>query len=254
METRQAKPPKQANLSNPRQRMRDLAGVELCRRSAHYFIFDSGVVKTKDEHDLHNPSKTFPQTAYHRALLDMLLVSGRVIKPEDAYYLNDLPAEWKQQLYSTGSLFVEKSRQVMATWITCAYLTWRARFKPHQLILVQSKKEEDAAMLVFTKDALTARMSFIEHNLPKYMQVLDFSRNASYAHLYYKNGSHVWGIPQGAEVIRSNTPSVLFSDEAAFQEAFDGAYTSAKPALMGGGQMIAVSSANPGGFQSIVEG
>ena len=96
----------------------------------------------------------------HCSLLDCLLVSGRLLPPADAKYAIEAghSETWLTALGTSGILMVEKSRQVMATWICCAYLLWRAKFRDHQLILVQSKKEEDAANLVFNGEAWVARI------------------------------------------------------------------------------------------------
>ena len=149
--------------------------------------------------------------------------------------------------------FVEKSRHVFATWLVLLYLHWRAKFRPHQLIIVQSKREDDAANLVFNKEPHIGRMSFVEVHLPQHLRTMQFPGGGAYGHLYHPNGSHVWAIPEGADIIRSNNPSVVFSDEAAFQPEFGNAYTAAIPAIKGGGQLIGVSSANPGEFQTLVE-
>ena len=148
---------------------------------------------------------------------------------------------------------VEKSRQVMATWLCCAYLLWRAKFRDHQLLLVQSKKEEDAANLVFNGEAWVSRISFMETNLPQHLRTVRFPKGASYAQLRFENGSRIWGIPEGGDIIRSNTASVIFSDEAAFQPEFGNAFTAALPAIKGGGSYVAISSAEPGSFADLVE-
>ena len=144
----------------------DQIEFERCRRDPHYFIFEQ--VRTKDEHDAADPVKRFPDHLYLRSLLDCLLVSGRLLPPADAKYAIEAghSETWLTAPGTSGILMVEKSRQVMATWICCAYLLWRAKFRDHQLILVQSKKEEDAANLVFNGEAWVARMSFMEVNLP----------------------------------------------------------------------------------------
>jgi len=77
---------------------------------------------------------------------------------------------------------------------------------------------------------------------------------SKYCHLYFPNGSHILGIPEGGHIIRSHNPSVLFSDEAAFQPEFGKAYTAALPAITHGGQLIVVSSAEVSEFQQLVEG
>jgi len=229
---------------------------EKCRRDAHFFIFKSGVLRTKDEHDLLHPTKTLPHEEYLRVLLDFLLVSGRMIQPRNAQWALErgYEMEFLDHLFKTCILFIEKSRQLMATWIVCCYLLWRARSYPHQLILVQSKREDDAANLVFTKEPTMARMSFLESTLPEPLRLVTWPRGGSYGHLYFPNGSHVWAIAEGGSIVRSNTPSVLFSDEAAYQDDFDAAYTAAIPAISGGGQGIFISSANPGSFCDLVEG
>lgn len=229
---------------------------EKCRRSAHFFIFEGGFLFTKDEHDLVQPTKPVPDDLYLRTMLDCMLVSGRLIRPQDAVWAlrGNCSLDFLSHLSRSSLLFVEKSRQVMMTWLSCCYLLWRARSFKHQLILVQSKREDDAASLVFTKEPTMARMSFLESNLPEPLRMVQWPRGGSYGHLYFPNGSHVWAIPEGGEIIRSNTPSVVFSDETAFQPEFGHAYTAALPAIAGGGQGIFISSANPGEFCDLVEG
>jgi hypothetical protein len=231
----------------------DQLDFERCRREAAHFVFER--VMTKDEHDLEHAIKPFPDHPYLRSLLDALLVSGRLMPPEEALAAraaghSDL---WLHSLATSGLLLVEKSRQVMATWLCCAYLLWRAKFRPHQLILVQSKKEEDAANLVFAKEAWQARISFMETHLPKHLQTCIWPRAGSYAQLSFPNGSRLWGIPEGGDIIRSNTASVIFGDEAAFQPEFGNSFTAALPAVKGGGQYVAISSAEPGAFAELVE-
>ena len=218
---------------------------ERCRRNAHYFIFDSQALQTKDEHDHDSPVKPFPDKAYLRVVLDCLLLTAGLIPPEQATHMRD--AGLDAGLFdNSGMLAIEKSRQIMATWLVAAYCLWRAKFRSHQLVLWQSKKEDDAANVVFDKDMQNARMSFMETTLPPELRSrVDTSR----CNLRYPDtGSRIWGIPEGADIIRSNTPSVLVSDEAAFQPEFASAKDAAMPAVKGGGQLVALSSAAPGAF------
>lgn len=230
--------------------------IEKCRRFAHYFIFDSGKLLTKDEHDLDNPIKPFPRELYLRVMLDFLLVSGRLVKPDEAKWAleNGYERSFLEQLYKSGIILSDKSRQVMWTWLICAYLHWRAKYRKFQLILVQSKREEDAVSLVYNKEPGQARISFMEVNLSSYLQTLSFPKAAAFGHLYYSStGSHIWAIPEGGDILRSNTASVVFSDEAAYQPNFGNSFTAAIPSIKGGGQYIGVSSAEPGEFQMLVE-
>lgn len=227
--------------------------LERLRRDAHAFVF--GVVRTKDEHDIRSPLKRFPDELALRATLDDYLVSGKLLKPIDARFSLEAGTEmaFLDHIQRSGILFIEKSRHVMATWLTCAYLLWRARSIPYQLILVQSKREEDVAALVYDKEPDQARISFLEWSLPEELRLAKLPHAGKYCHLYFPNGSHIWGIPEGGHIIRSHNPSVLFSDEAAFQPEFDKAYTAALPAITHGGQLIVVSSAEVSEFQKLVE-
>ena len=226
---------------------------ERYRRDAHAFVF--GAIKTKDEHDLYSPTKQFPDELCLRATLDLYLVSAKLLKPNLASFAiaTGIPQEFLEHIHRSGILFIEKSRHVMATWLTCAYLLWRARAYPHQLIMVQSKREEDVAALVYDKEPDQGRISFLEWSLPDHLRVCELPKSGKYCHLYFPNGSHIWGIPEGGHIIRSHNPSVVFSDEAAFQPEFGKAYTAALPAITHGGQLIVVSSAEPSEFQQLVE-
>jgi hypothetical protein len=141
-----------------------------------------------------------------------------------------------------GPIFIPKSRQIIITWLVCFYLWWHARFHPFELNFVQSKKEIDAANLVYNKDMLSARISFMEANLPGWMRQ---DVTPSFGVLNFPNGSKIWGVPQGADIIRSYTASIVFLDEAAFQQRASETYKAAKPSA---GKIIAVSSAEPGWF------
>ena len=224
-----------------------------CKRDPHYFIFE--VLRTKDEHDIENPLKRFPNEQCLRGTLDQYLVSAKLKIPSEATYALDcgIGLDFLEHIYRSGILFIEKSRHVMATWLTCAYLLWRARAFPHQLIMVQSKREEDVAALVYDKEPDQGRISFLEWSLPSHLRQTRLPGGAKYCHLYFPNGSHIWGIPEGGHIIRSHNPSVVFSDEAAFQPEFGKAYTAALPAITHGGQLVVVSSAEPSEFQQLVE-
>lgn len=190
-------------------------------------------VRTKDEHDEESPIKRFPN------------------KPYIIYLLNLFHAK------SQSIFFVAKSRQIMLTWLCCVYALWLAKAIPHRLIFLQSKKELDAANLVFNggrsgKNWNTGRISFIEKHLPWWLQ--DEGIEPSYGKLNFSNGSVIAGIPEGADMVRSYTPSLMISDEAAFQPSFGEAVTAMLPVVKQGGCLIAISSANPGVFGEIVEG
>jgi len=143
-------------------------------------------------------------------------------------------------------ILIEKSRQLMISWICCLYALWMAKYQKNRMIFIQSKKEESAANLVFNTEANVARISFMEANLPKELQSkVTWSYGKA---IFSETGSVVWGIPEGADQIRSYVPSLLISDEAAFQPEFESAMNAARPCIDGGGQVICVSTAKNGSF------
>jgi hypothetical protein len=192
--------------------------------SLHYF---AKFVKTKDEHGVGELSiKPFP------------------LRSEKPYLWVFLDACQTEQL-----LLVEKSRQMMLTWAACLYCFWVAKYRQNRLIFIQSKKEDDAAALVFSRDPISSRVSFMELHLPEELRTIDFNKNASFAQLWFPDtGSRIIGIPEGGEKIRSYTASLVFSDELAFQPDAEEAYKAARPTISGGGQFLGVSSARNGAF------
>lgn len=250
---------------------------EICAQDAHSFIFGLDIpgsptkryLMTKDEHRSDGAMQPFPDKPYLRALIDCFLVSGGFIKPKDAKYALDwtyydamgqfggFSMEFLEEIAETHMMALEKSRQMTITWVVLAYILWRAKFHDYQLILVQSKREDDAKMLVCVKETEpdAARLTFMESHLPDHLKSVDFKKKGATTkcNVFFDNGSHVWGIPEGGHLIRSHTPSLVFSDESAFQPQFGESYRAMLPAVHGGGQALFVSSAEPGEFQQLVE-
>lgn len=178
------------------------------------------MVYTRDEHDLYNPVKKFPDKDYLREICDL----------------------W----YNEPLLLVPKSRQLMMTWLFASCYLWDTQFFEGRLNFFQSKKEEDA-------DRVVKRAWHIYENQPSWIKDL-FPAEYTYCHIRFKNSnSEIWGVPQGEDQIRSNTASGILSDEMAFQDKAEGAYTGALPTIKGGGRFTGVSSANPGFFHYLVE-
>jgi hypothetical protein len=204
-------------------KFRKLRGMALQSPSAF-----SRWVSTKDEHDSLHPVKRFPDKPYVHEVF--------------------------REIEAAEILFLPKSRQLMITWICCMFCLWLAKAFAHRLIYVQSKKEEDAASLVFSggksKNWDVARISFMEAHLPDWLQDAPEPSSAP-SRLVYPNGSVIQAIPQGGDMVRSKVPSLVFSDEAAFQPEFADAYTAMLPICKQGGKLVAVSSANPGFFGQV---
>ena len=204
----------------------------MCQKDPLHFIFNPlKYTWTRDEHDAEHPIKPLPPKDYLRLIID--------------------------QIHKNQVLLIPKSRQLMVTWVISMYLLWDAIFKGYRLNIIQSKKEEDAANLTFNKNINSSRISFALSRIPKWLlrnpDGSPLRINRTYCRISFSNGSSIWGIPQGGDVIRSNTASIIFSDEAAFQPEFEAAYMAAQPSVRGGGKFISVSSANPSFFEQLSE-
>ena len=149
-------------------------------------------------------------------------------------------------------LAVWKSRQMMMTWLFCALSLWDAMYHPGRLIMLQSKREEDAVGDENVGDGLLGRIKFILNHMPLVPNMPRYEKIGNRVR-FTDNNSTLWAIPQGADIIRQRTASGIFSDEAAFQDEFSDAYVAARPCIRGGGWFTALSSVNPGFFQHLCE-
>lgn len=199
-----------------------------CQRSLKYFLWGDGVrhdgyAWTVDPHDRDNPIKRLPRKPYLDYLADIWL---------------------KENL-----LLVPKSRQLMVSWFFSAAYLWDTQFNYGRYTYFQSKKEEDADYLV------QDRAGFILKNEPFYLwpEGFDPKKHISYCSIAFESiNSYIIGIPEGGDQIRSQVPSGLFSDEAAFQPEFEKAVGAVQACVKNGGKFTAVSSANEGYFCELV--
>lgn len=191
---------------------------EVKRAKDDLLYFLRVMVNTQDEHDAAEPIKKLPM---------------------ENLYMQDLA-----RLFLTEPLLlVEKSRQMMVTWIMVACHLWDAQFHEGRRIFFQSKKEKDANYLV-------DRAKFIYNHYPEPYKTVIHSlypvkEPMPYLKLEFgKTMSVIEGTPQGASVLRQYTASRIFMDEAAFMEQAEDAFMAAKPTLTGGGSLVVVSTPN----------
>lgn len=184
----------------------------------HPYRFLKDWCETYDNHDIVSPWKPYP----------------------DRLYIRVYTRAWKDFVV----LFVEKSRQIMITWTTCGLLLWDALFHKARANFIQSKREEDANDVIERARFLYERLQ--SKGFPG-LPAIESTRDkvGKIGEIYIPTTrSFFRAIPQGPDKIRSQVISNLFSDEAAFQPKFSGAYEAAMPAVEGGGRLTAVSTAN----------
>ncbi len=169
-------------------------------------------VYTLDPHDKKNPVKQFPNKGYLKFALETWLD-------------NQLVA-------------VEKTRQMFITWVITSANLWLAINNVGQNIFFQSQRLEHANDMV-------ARAEFIYDHLPEGCRPAARKVNKPSAKLIFPElNSTITAVPKGGDILRMHTASSIFSDECAFQEDNEDAYTAAKPTIDGGGRYTLVSTPN----------
>jgi hypothetical protein len=139
-------------------------------------------------------------------------------------------------------IFIEKSRDMMLSWICVGLFTHTAMTCPGLEILLQSQKEEKAFELIdYARTLYDQQHPALKASFP----LLKPIKAQASGKLEFENGSRLVGIPEGADQIRSYHPWGLLQDEAAFQAEAGEAYDAAVPVCQ---KILVVSSAGPGWF------
>jgi len=142
---------------------------------------------------------------------------------------------------------VRKSRQMLITWWGAGLSLWDG-LHPGKLVMLQSKRLEDAVGEEEGGDGPLGRAKFLLQQIPKSVGLREGrDYRISYDRIRFpKWHSTLWAIPQGQNIIRQRTASGIWSDESMFQPEFKDAYAAATPCIRGGGWFLSTSTANPG--------
>lgn len=172
--------------------------------------------------------------------------AGKVKRFPDLEYLRLVCEVWLRE----NLLAIPKSRRMMLTWVMLALHLWAALFRPRSAIFIQSKKEGDSAYLIGPE-----RLLFMYKHLPDgYNWTKIKTIKQAPPLIRFDNGSQIFGIGQGPDQLRQYTASYVMLDEVAFWEWGRQTWGALKPTQQGGGKIVAISSANAGFFQELVEG
>ena len=143
-------------------------------------------------------------------------------------------------------LFVEKSRDMMMSWLFVGLFTHAAMTIEGIEVLFQSQKEEKAFELVkYAKTLYERQKPEVRKAYPPARSL----RQMADGELEFAHGSRIVGIPGGGDQIRSYHPWGLFMDEAAFMPEAGEAYDHAVPVCQ---KIVVISSAGPGWFADFV--
>jgi len=141
-------------------------------------------------------------------------------------------------------LFIEKSRDMMVSWLCVGLFTHAAMTTEGIEVLFQSQKEDKAFELVEYAKVLYERQD------PALKKAFPLKRkHQAEGVLEFAHGGRIIGIPGGGDQIRSYHPWGLFQDEAAFMPEAGESYDHAVPVCQ---KIVVVSSAGPGWFADFV--
>ncbi len=183
----------------------------------------------------------------HLALTKNEHITDIEADPYQPFPKHDYVREMVRLMAEEDRLVIPKSRQVMMSWLATTFALWWCLTHRAQLVLVQSKKEDDAGKLL-------ERAFGVYNRLPGYIKDAHpcIQKSKPPELKFPSTDSSILGIPEGADQIRSNTSSMWIADESAFQPAFADAFIAAQPALEGGGRGMILSSARSGRMYEIV--
>lgn len=154
-------------------------------------------------------------------------------------YLRLMANDW----FENSLYLLSKSRQLMATWLMIILHLWKCMFEENFFVVCQTKKEDDA------DTEMIQRARFVWTHLPGWLKKRCPAKYSYCKEEFKKTNSKMVGIPQGADQIRSHNPNCLLSDEFAFQQQAEEAYTAALACC---NKITLVSSANPGFMKDLV--
>lgn len=165
--------------------------------------------------------------------------SGKALKfPADREYLHDL----FDIIEAESLIAIPKSRRVFVTWAVAIYLSWRARYKKHQALFIQSETEDKSAYVI------DKRCVFLEDALPaafrRPYKAIRTIKGAIGQIIYDETQSYIKGIAQGRDALRAFTPSIVMMDECEFQQEGRASLTAALPFAEKGAKIILISTSN----------
>lgn len=184
----------------------------------------------------------FPAFLFRCRTLDPSRTEPRKIEP--------IPfiRKFAEKLTSEPRLIVVKSRQMMASWIGCAYILFRALSTGAGIHLVLSKEERSAKELIERMRFLLESLS-IDHS--------ELGTSTITGTIAFRNlGSRIISLPASPYAVRGLSPRTVFWDEMAFTPNDEEIWAAVKPAVDSGGSFLGVSTPNgPSGvFARLVHG
>ena len=188
------------------------------------FFWLTECTKTKDEQDQQEPYKPFPAKDYLRLTLD---------------YLDNEPNPVK---------FIKKSRTMLASWVVTGWAAHTAFTRPATKVVIQSRDEDTALTCIGYAKELW------KNSLPALKQQWRLEKELDKQpdhELTTASGSSIVAITGDPNKIRSNHPTIVILDEAAFMDRGEESFNIAVATRCL--HLVALSSAEPGWFEDLIE-
>lgn len=150
---------------------------------------------------------------------------------EEWPHLVELAGEWAEG----QSQVVLKARQVGVSWLLAAYALYRAQYQASSVVLVLSQGQAESY-------ELARKVRSLWESLPARLQRPLTTDSAG--ELAWQGGGRLLALPATQRAGRGYTATLVVADEAAYHPWAQSNYAAYKPALDGGGQFLAVSTAN----------
>ncbi len=136
-------------------------------------------------------------------------------------------------------LAVPKTRNMLTSWASVGYATWRAQWFNWDCIIQTGSLDKVAELIDYSAQLWKHQPPWLKARYPL------ATREPLAQELTFAAGGRVKAIPSGQDKLRVFHPTLFILDEAAFLADAEQCWNAAQPAAQ---QMIAVSSAGPGWF------
>lgn len=144
-----------------------------------------------------------------------------------------------QYLLSEPALFIQKSREMMMSWLVTGYVAWMCMSRPVFWVAQTAKEDKVGELVEYAR--------ILYRNQEPWMQARNPLVVDNELELKWAKGGRFLGVPKGADQIRIHHPYGYFQDESAFLPEAREAFDAVRPVAH---QIVCVSTDEIGWFHS----
>lgn len=189
---------------------------------------------------LSDPAMFLKYAVYTQDETDKEHFGAKQFPYKEKAYLQDLAELWKYGTTHNRPIIIEKSRQLMVSWVFSALHLHEACTMPNRKHLILSKSESKAIEIL-------KRLEYIYKNIPEeiWPAKLRYKMVRTKTKISFPEiNSEIHSLTSNADSSRSITASRIFMDEFAFMADVDDLYQGTVGSTVGGGNLVIVST-NP---------